>query len=73
MRKRTRRVLLVISANRGLCGGYNGDMIRLGLNQLKLLQSEAPEVRLEVSGKRGISAFRFRKFDDCRTFHAVRR
>ena len=59
----SRAALLVISANRGLCGGYNGSVLRLGLNQLKQLKAAAPEVRLEVAGKRGISAFRFRKID----------
>ncbi len=76
----SKAVLLVLSANRGLCGGYNGSVIRLGLSQLKLLQSKLPDVRLEVSGKRGISAFRFRKieiverftqFDDKPTFAEV--
>jgi F-type H+-transporting ATPase subunit gamma len=56
-------VLLVLSANRGLCGGYNGNVLRQGLRQLKQLQAALPEVRLEVCGKRGISAFRFRKID----------
>ena len=61
-------VLLVLSANRGLCGGYNGSVLRHGLSQLKQLQAAAPEVRLEVSGKRGISAFRFRKIDIAERF-----
>jgi F-type H+-transporting ATPase subunit gamma len=60
--------LLVISANRGLCGGYNSSILRLGLNQLKQLQSEVPSVQLEISGKRGISAFRFRKFEIAQAF-----
>jgi F-type H+-transporting ATPase subunit gamma len=64
----SKAVLLVLSANRGLCGGYNGSVLRHGLNQLKQLQAAAPEVRLEVSGKRGISAFRFRKIDVAERF-----
>ena len=36
--------------------------------QWKQLQAAVPEVRLEVSGKRGISAFRFRKFDIAERF-----
>ncbi|MGO9114417.1 MAG: ATP synthase F1 subunit gamma [Thermoguttaceae bacterium] len=64
----SKAVLLVLSANRGLCGGYNGSVLRQGLNQLKQLQAAAPEVRLEVAGKRGISAFRFRKFDIAERF-----
>jgi F-type H+-transporting ATPase subunit gamma len=59
----SKAVLLVLSANRGLCGGYNGSVLRLGLHQLKQLHSAAPDVQLEISGKRGISAFRFRKIE----------
>ncbi len=64
----SKAVLLVLSANRGLCGGYNGNVLRLGLHQLKQLQATLPDVRLEVSGKRGISAFRFRKIDVAERF-----
>jgi F-type H+-transporting ATPase subunit gamma len=55
-----RATLLVLSANRGLCGGYNAGVMRLGMSRWKALQDEVPELHLEVSGKRGISAFRFR-------------
>src|SRR5690606_13075075 len=51
--------LLVLTANRGLCGGYNGNVSRLGLNRWKELRAEVPQARLEVSGKRGIGAFRY--------------
>jgi F-type H+-transporting ATPase subunit gamma len=53
--------LLVLSANRGLCAGYNGGVLRQAFPRLQELQDLGAEVRLEVSGKRGISAFRFRK------------
>jgi F-type H+-transporting ATPase subunit gamma len=52
--------LLVLTANRGLCGGYNASVMRLAWARLAELRKLAPAVRLEVSGKRGISAFRFR-------------
>jgi len=55
-----RATLLVLSANRGLCGGYNAGVMRLATTRVKSLREEVPEIRLEVSGKRGISAFRFR-------------
>jgi F-type H+-transporting ATPase subunit gamma len=55
--------LLVLTANRGLCGGYNSSVLRLALGRLRDLKAEAPDVRLEVSGKRGISAFRFRRIE----------
>jgi len=53
--------LLVLAANRGLCGGYNSSVLRLGMSRLNELRDKVGTVRLEVSGKRGISAFRFRK------------
>lgn len=52
--------LLVLSANRGLCGGYNGNILRLGMNQRKTLTEEIGSPRLEVSGKRGVNGFKFR-------------
>jgi F-type H+-transporting ATPase subunit gamma len=64
----SKAVLLVLTANRGLCGGYNSSVLRLGVHQLRLLQETVPSVRLEVSGKRGISAFRFRKFEIAERF-----
>ena len=56
-----RVILLVLSANRGMCGGYNASLLRLAQARFRELQETVPELRLEVSGKRGISAFRFRK------------
>ncbi|MDB4357143.1 ATP synthase F1 subunit gamma [bacterium] len=53
--------LLVLTGNRGLCGGYNGNAIRLGAKTLESLSSEIENVSLEVSGKRGISGFKFRE------------
>lgn len=54
-------VLLVLTANRGLCGGYNSGVLRLAFPRHQELLAAVPNLRLEVSGKRGISAFRFRK------------
>ena len=51
-------VLLVLTANRGLCGGYNGNAQRLGMARWKQMQEEFPKCHLEISGKRGISGFR---------------
>jgi F-type H+-transporting ATPase subunit gamma len=53
--------LLVLTANRGLCGGYNSAVIRVALPRLAELTSLTPNVRVEVSGKRGIAALKFRK------------
>jgi F-type H+-transporting ATPase subunit gamma len=61
-REKTKRAaLLVLTANRGLCGGYNAGVLRAALPRYEQLLAQVPQVRLEVSGKRGISAFKFRK------------
>ena len=60
-RERTNRaILLVLTANRGLCGGYNGNVIRAAVVRLEELRASVPEVRVELSGKRGIANFKFR-------------
>jgi F-type H+-transporting ATPase subunit gamma len=52
--------LLVLTSNRGLCGGFNGNVQRAAYQRWQALQEQVPDCRLEVSGKRGISAFKFR-------------
>jgi F-type H+-transporting ATPase subunit gamma len=54
-------VLLVISANRGLCGGYNANVLRQGARAYEELRGAFAAAQLEVSGKRGINYFRFRR------------
>ena len=63
-----RALLLVLAANRGLCAGYNGNVVRLANARYRELRDTVPEVRLEVAGKRGISAFRFRKIQPDESF-----
>jgi len=52
--------LLVLTANRGFSGGFNGNLFRAGLERWSQLKQEIPEQRLEVAGKRGIAAFKLR-------------
>src|SRR5450631_3507466 len=46
--------LLVLTGNRGLCGGFNGNLQRAGFLHWQELTSRVPNIRLEVVGKRGI-------------------
>lgn len=55
----TNVTLLVLTSNRGLCGGYNGGILRQARSRLRQLQSEDKNVTLEVSGKRGQAFFKF--------------
>lgn len=72
--------LLVLTANRGLCGGYNGAILRMAFARLEELRGQVERPRVEVSGKRGIAGFKFRrigidesytKFDDQPKFEDV--
>jgi F-type H+-transporting ATPase subunit gamma len=60
--------LLILTANRGLCGGYNGNIQRAGFARLAELQASIPQVALEVSGRRGIAACKFRGVTPSETF-----
>lgn len=53
--------LLVLTSNRGLCGGYNGGIIRKALHCIREIQASGKELRLEVSGKRGLGVMKFEK------------
>jgi len=51
-------LLLVITSNRGLCGGYNGSILRRAL--LRLNEEAADRAHdLHVVGKKGIAYFKF--------------
>ena len=54
---------LVLTGNRGLCGGYNGNALRQGIKSRSELLEHFQTVEVEVSGKRGISGFNFRKIE----------
>ena len=64
----SRAVLLVLSANRGLCGGYNSNVQRAGFARYAELKNQVPELRLEISGKRGIAAAKFRSIPMAESF-----
>lgn len=53
-------LLLVLTSNRGLAGGYNANVLRLGYRKANETKDAGAQVRLEVAGKRGISYFRYR-------------
>jgi len=59
--KNERATLLVLTANRGLCGGYNGSVFRAGLARLHELREAYAHLDIEIAGKRGIAAAKFRK------------
>jgi F-type H+-transporting ATPase subunit gamma len=55
-----RRVAVVlITSNRGLCGGFNANLIRLAWQRLEALRSAGAEVELHGIGRKGIGYFRY--------------
>ena len=73
-------ILLVICSNRGLCGGYNGGILREANGVLRHLKEQNAAVHLELSGKRAITYYRFQgvtaektytQFEDKPTFEEV--
>jgi F-type H+-transporting ATPase subunit gamma len=73
-------LLLVITANRGLCGGYNGSIIREAVGATRQYAATNIPFDLEAAGKRGIAFFKFQgiprtkeytNFEDKPTFAEV--
>ena len=57
-----RRVaLVVITANRGLCGAFNANLIREARRRIEQLEGDGAAVDLHLVGKKGITYFRFAK------------
>lgn len=55
--------VLVLTANRGLCGGYNGNVLRKAMATRKQYLDDNKGLKVDVSGKRGISGFKFRDIE----------
>ena len=68
VREPKRTLLLVVTANRGLCGAFNANLVRLGRETLQARRDAGQEVRLYVAGKKGIQAMRFRGLTPERTY-----
>ena len=73
-------LLLVLTSNRGLCGGYNASVLREAIQRIKAIQQEGTALHLEASGKRAIAYFRYQRipaeatytqFEDKVTFEEV--
>jgi F-type H+-transporting ATPase subunit gamma len=52
-----RRLVLVISSNRGLCGGYNANVLRTAAQRLR--DHAGTQVELQVVGKKALGYFKF--------------
>lgn len=51
--------LIVITSNRGLCGGYNGGILRAAIDHLENREQAGETVDIHAIGKKGISYLKF--------------
>ena len=51
--------LLFITSNRGLCGGFNANLIRLTSQRIGELEAQGAEVELHAVGRKGIGFFKY--------------
>ncbi len=56
-----RSALLVLTSDRGLCGGYNASVVRLAMQHIDAMAGQGMSTDVHMVGKKGIGAFRFRQ------------
>ncbi len=54
-----RVALVLITSNRGLCGGFNSNLIKLARARIEELEQQDVSVRLHLIGKKGIGYFKY--------------
>ena len=54
-----KELLLVISSDRGVCGAYNGNVLRSALNHIRAKSAEGTGVDVEAAGKKAAAFFKF--------------
>jgi len=50
---------IVLTSNRGLCGGFNANLVKEARTQLAVLEQRGLQVELHVVGKKGIGYFKY--------------
>ncbi len=58
----TNGILLILTSNRGLCGGYNGAVLRPALARQKELKSSL-NLSVECSGRRGLTFLKYQQIN----------
>ncbi|GHH46239.1 F0F1 ATP synthase subunit gamma [Lentzea cavernae] len=56
-----RAAVLVITSDKGMCGGYNANVLKAAEQLLQLLRSEGKEPVLYVAGRKGQGYYQFRR------------
>lgn len=54
-------LLLVITSDRGLCGAYNGSVLRMAMARLRTLVEQGRAFETDLIGKKGVSFLKYNK------------
>ncbi len=54
-----RAVVVGITSNRGLCGGFNNNLIKTSRARVAALEQEGAEVELQMIGRKGVGYFKY--------------
>jgi F-type H+-transporting ATPase subunit gamma len=68
VRPSKRTLLFLLTANRGLCGAFNANLIRLARDTYRAKQAAGHTLRVFVAGKKGITALRYQGFKPEKTW-----
>lgn len=52
-------VLIVITSNRGLCGGYNASLLRGAIEHIRTREAHGERINIHAIGKKAVGYFRF--------------
>ena len=53
-----KHLLIVVTADRGLCGGFNGNLVKAALTKLNALEAEGKDVSILCVGRKGRDALK---------------
>ncbi|MGH3748874.1 MAG: F0F1 ATP synthase subunit gamma [Micromonosporaceae bacterium] len=56
-----RAAVLVVTSDRGMCGGYNANVLRTAEQLISRLREDGKEPQLYVIGRKGVTYYRFRE------------
>jgi len=53
--------ILVVAANRGLCGGYNNNVIKMALRKVREYEQSGTATEVYLVGKKAVNVFKYQK------------
>lgn len=58
-----RAAVLIVTSDRGMCGGYNSNVLREARSLIELLEDEGKKAVIFITGQKGVGYFTFRGVD----------